>query len=88
MTTLRRVLSLGLRSLVLGGLLALVPAMALAEDPSRALPVSADATMVFAYTAAAVGGVMLVAALGWLYQQKRGLHWDFQGDASHGNDHH
>ena len=30
--------------------------------------------------------LMLVGALGWLYQQKRGLHWDFQRDASHGND--
>lgn len=85
MTTLRRALSLWL-----GGMLALAlaPAAVLAEDPSRALPVAADATMVFAYTAAAVAGLMLVAALGWLYQQKRGLHWDFQGDASHGNDHH
>ena len=83
MTTLRRALSLGA-----GGLLALAPAAALAEDPSRSLPVASDAVMVFAYTAAALAGVMLVAALGWLYQQKRGLHWDFQGDASHGNDHH
>ena len=83
MTTLRRALSLGL-----GGVLALAPAAALAEDPSRALPPASDAFMVFAYTAAGLAGLMLVAALGWLYQQKRGLHWDFQGDASHGNDHH
>lgn len=83
MTTMRRTLSLAL-----GGLLALAPAAALAEGPSRALPVAPDAFMVFAYTLAGIAGMMLVAALGWLYQQKRGLHWDFQGDASHGNDHH
>ncbi len=83
MKTVRRTLSLAM-----GGLLALAPAAALAEGPSRALPASPDAFMVFAYTLAGLAGLMLVAALGWLYQQKRGLHWDFQGDASHGNDHH
>jgi hypothetical protein len=83
MNTLRRALSLAM-----GGLLGLAPAVALAEEHSRALPVASDAFMVFATTLAGLAGLMLVAALGWLYQQKRGLHWDFQGDASHGNDHH
>lgn len=84
MLRLRRALAL-----VLGSLLALVPVAALAQDdPSRALPVASDAVMVFAYTIGAIALLMLVGALGWLYQQKRGLHWDFQGDASHGHDAH
>lgn len=83
MTRLRRALALGA-----GSLLALIPVAALAQDdPSRALPVGADAMQVFAYTIAAVAAMMLVGALGWLYQQKRGLHWDFQADA-HANDSH
>ncbi|MFA7296612.1 MAG: hypothetical protein WC211_05415 [Dehalococcoidia bacterium] len=83
MKTVRRTLSLAT-----GGLLALAPAAAMAEGASRALPAAPDAFVVFSCTLAGLAGLMLVAALGWLYQQKRGLHWDFQADASHANDHH
>lgn len=83
MTTLRHSLAVGL-----GGLVAFIPAGALAEEASRTLPPAASATQVFSWTAAVLISVLAVAALGYLYERRRGLHWDFQVDASHANEHH
>jgi len=83
MTTLLHSLAVGL-----GGLVAFVPAGALAEEASRTLPPASNAFQVFAWTAAVLLTAFSVAALGYLYERRRGLHWDFQGDASHANEHH
>lgn len=83
MTTLRRSLATGL-----GGLVAFVPAAALAEEASRTLPPASNAFQIFAWTAAVLVSLFSVAALGYLYERRRNLHWDFQGDASHANEHH
>ncbi len=83
MTTLRRALATGF-----GGLVAFIPAGALAEEASRTLPPASNAFQVFAWTAAVLVTMFAVAGLGYLYERRRGLHWDFQSDASHANDHH
>ena len=83
MTGLRHTLAVGL-----GGLVAFIPAGAFAEEASRTLPPASNALQVFAWTAAVLITAFSVAALGYLYEQRRGLHWDFQADASHANEHH
>ena len=83
MTTFRRSLAVGL-----GGLMAFIPVGALAEEASRTLPPASNALQIFAWTAAVLVSVFSVAALGYLYERRRGLHWEFQADASHANEHH
>ena len=69
----------GVCELLLGLVLAAVPARVEAqESPGRALDASDDSAMVIAVTLGAITALFLLAALGWLYQQRRELHWPFQ----------
>ena len=63
--------------LVLGAVLAALPAVVAAQE-GRALETSEDSTMVIMVTIGAILALFLVAALGWLYQRRLGLHWPFQ----------
>jgi len=72
--------------LMVGMAFALLPALAFAQE-GRALEPADDSVMVILVTVGAILAVFLVAVLGWLYQQRRGLHWPFQ-DPDPGIDHH
>ena len=72
--------------LAVGAALAALPG-AVAAQEGRALEPGDDSMMVIAVTVGAILALFLVAALGWLYQQRRGLHWPFQ-DPDPGSDHH
>ncbi len=83
MKLLRRVVSVAV-----GAVGALAPTwMLAAEEAGRALEQPAGSGMVILATLGAVGLLFLVSALGWLYQQKRQLHWRFQ-DADAPAEHH
>lgn len=72
-TILRQALATG------GGLaLAAVPALARAQESSRALGTPADLWPVLLVTALALGALLAAAAIGYLYRRERGLTWDFQ----------
>jgi hypothetical protein len=72
--------------LVAGAALAGLPALVSAQE-GRALETGDDAVKVILVTVGAIAALFLVAALGWLYQQRRGLHWRFQ-DPDAPADHH
>ncbi len=73
----------------LGALLALLPAIALAqEEGGRALERGDDWGRVMILTFAALLGVMLLSTLGYLYRMKRNIVWDFQKPAPPRDDHH
>jgi hypothetical protein len=72
--------------LVVGAAFALLPAVATAQE-GRALEPPGDSAMVILVTVGAIAALFVIAALGWLYQQRRGLHWPFQ-DPDPGADHH
>jgi hypothetical protein len=61
---------------VLGAMLPM--AARAAEEGSRALPQAASSTIAILATLGAVAVLFTVFALGWLYEQQRGLHWKFQ----------
>ena len=71
---------------VVGTTFGLLPAVLDAQE-GRALEPAGDSAMVILVTVGAIGALFLVTALGWLYQQRRGLHWPFQ-DPDPGADHH
>lgn len=75
-------------ALGVGALLALLPAIASAEEGARALERGEDWNKVMILTFAALLGVMLVATLGYLYRMKRNIFWDFQQPAAPHDDHH
>ncbi|MEE8422287.1 MAG: hypothetical protein V3S31_05875 [Dehalococcoidia bacterium] len=64
-------------ALLAGAVAASVPAMALAQE-SRALSTTGDLWRVVLFTFAGLGGLLLVAAIGYLYRRERGLAWEFQ----------
>jgi len=73
----------------LGGLLALLPAIASAQEDTRTLEPADDWGRVMLLTFAALLAVLLVATLGYLYRAKRNIVWDFQQPAEpHHDDHH
>ena len=62
-----------------GGLvMAAVPALARAQENSRALGAPADLWPALLVTALALGALFVAAAVGYLYRRERGLTWDFQ----------
>jgi hypothetical protein len=63
---------------VVGIALAALPAIALAQEEGRALEASEDSMKVIAITLGAIATLFLFAAIGWMYQQRRALHWPFQ----------
>ncbi len=71
-----------------GVLLALAPMAVAAAEEGRALDPTQDWGKVMLVTFGGIAGVMLVAALGYLYRQRRHLIWGFQQpDESHDNSH-
>jgi len=66
----------GLAAGFLGAMLPM--AVRAAEEGSRALPQSAGSTTAILATLGAVALLFTVCALGWLYEQQRGLRWRFQ----------
>ncbi len=61
-----------------GAVVALMPALALAEGESGALDAAGDFSRVALLTVLGVGGLLLVSAIGYLYRRERDLGWDFQ----------
>ncbi len=57
-------------------LIAAWPSMALASE--RALPRPDDTWLVAGVTVLGLLGVLVVAAIGYLYRRERGLEWEFQ----------
>ena len=56
------------------------------ESSSRVVARPEDWSTAMLATVGAVLALFLTGALGWLYQQKRGLHWRFQDpDQPHGD---
>ena len=49
-----------------------------AEAGGRALARPAGSTTAILATLGAIGALLLVSALGYLYERQRGLEWDFQ----------
>lgn len=70
---------------LLGAALPLVAAAA--EESGRALTPPASSTTAILATLGAIGVLFMVWSLGYLYEQYRGLHWDFQRPAEP-TDHH
>jgi hypothetical protein len=64
-----------------GVLAAALPVFASAAEEGRVLERSDDWVRIMIVTLAAVGGVMLLATLGYLYRIKRNIVWDFQAPA-------
>ncbi|MBM3138888.1 MAG: hypothetical protein FJZ92_01425 [Chloroflexi bacterium] len=68
-----------MRGALLGSLAAALPVVAAAQEAEgRALPAPADFGGVVLVTALAVGALLLVTAVGYLYRRERRLDWEFQ----------
>ena len=63
---------------VAGALAALLPSIAAADHPARALDPPGDWPTALLLTAIALAATMVLAAVGYLYRRQRGLHWDYQ----------
>ncbi len=61
---------------------------AAAEEGGRALPAPESAGTAMLATVGAVAVLFLVWALGYLYEQHRGIRWDFQAPAAPTEEHH
>ncbi|HJM74889.1 MAG TPA: hypothetical protein QGI71_03365 [Dehalococcoidia bacterium] len=73
---------------LVGAAFALMPALVAAQEQSRALGATGDFWRVALFTLLGLGGVLVVAALGYLYRRERGLGWEFQKpDAGDGEVH-
>ena len=61
-----------------GAAVALMPALAAAQEQSRALSATDDVGRVVLFTVLGFVGMLLVATVGYLYRRERDLGWDFQ----------
>lgn len=61
-----------------GAAFALLPALAAAQEQSRALGATDDFGRVAVFTLLGAGGILIVSALGYLYRRERDLGWEFQ----------
>jgi len=73
------------------------PAIALAADgpettfeaASRAMDPAADWSTIVLVTVLSLGGLFLLATIGYMFRRERGLDWEFQKpDTPHHDDHH
>ena len=82
-------------SAAVGTGMALFPLIALAERAlahagaeSRAVPTTADMSMIVLITALALTALFVVVAVGYLYRRERHLDWPFQAPAAPQDYHH
>jgi len=61
-----------------GVLVALLPSMAAADHPARALDPPGDMATALLLVGLALAATLVLAAIGYLYRRQRGLHWDYQ----------
>jgi hypothetical protein len=67
------------RGLLAGLVAGALPLVAAAQETQgRSLPAATDWHVVMFLTAAAIAGLLLVSAVGYLYRRERHLDWDFQ----------
>lgn len=64
--------------LAAGALAALLPSIAAADHPGRALDPPGDWPTALLLTAIALAAGLVLTAVGYLYRRQRGLHWDYQ----------
>ncbi len=60
---------------LVGAAFALMPAVAAAQEQSRALGASDDFGRVAVFTLLGAGGVLIVSVIGYLYRRERDLGW-------------
>jgi hypothetical protein len=73
-----------------GALIAMLPALAAAEEAKRALDTPADSDAALLMLGLGFLGVFVAASIGFLYRQQRELRWDYQlsdGALSEGEGH-
>ena len=58
------------------------------EAAERAMDPSADWSTIVLVTLLAVGGLFLLATIGYMYRRERNLDWEFQKPDAPRNDHH